>query len=211
MTVYYVVFAVIVVLAGINFGTLWWVTRLQRRLHEAKTASAAVPATSPSAVQREAHSVLLAEELIKLEQSSQGGFKSALDRATQDLGRQLGETSGKINHQLETLSSQVITEQLGEYQKTLVEMRQTAIASVGQIQAAIEEQRARLEKDVNEELEAQKQRLVTKLDQKLGEVVSAYLVEALGSQIDLGAQSQYLFKTLEEHKEELKKEVVSGV
>ncbi|HSH31643.1 MAG TPA: hypothetical protein VK963_03185, partial [Candidatus Saccharimonadales bacterium] len=138
------------------------------------------------------------------------GFAVALEQATRGLGHDLAETSGRINHQLEALSTKVITEQLGEYQKTLVEMRQTAIASVGQIQAAIEEQRARLEQDINQDLEAQKQRLVAKLDQKIGDIVAAYMVEALGSQVDLGAQSQYLFKTLEANKAELKQDILSG-
>ncbi len=44
---------------------------------------------------------------------------------------------------------------------------------------------------------------------RLNDVVSSYLTECLGSQVDLGAQSTYIFAALEQHKADIKRDVLS--
>ena len=50
------------------------------------------------------------------------------------------------------------------------------------------------------ELEAQKAQLIAQIDTKLADSVVAFLVETLQHDVDLGAQTQYLTKMLDEHK-----------
>jgi hypothetical protein len=44
----------------------------------------------------------------------------------------------------------------------------------------------------------------------LGDAVASFLIDTLQHEVDLGAQTNYLIKTLDEHKDELKKEVDDG-
>ena len=74
----------------------------------------------------------------------------------------------------------------------------------------VEEQRAGFNARVQEELKKHEARLIAQFDNKVSDVVSQYLTETLGNDVDLGAQGPYLFRMLSEHKDEIKQEIVNG-
>jgi hypothetical protein len=43
----------------------------------------------------------------------------------------------------------------------------------------------------------------------MNDVVSSYIIESLGNRVDLGAQSAYIFDMLHEHKDEIKRDILS--
>jgi hypothetical protein len=53
--------------------------------------------------------------------------------------------------------------------------------------------------------------LADKFDAKIGDVVSSYISESLGSGVDLGAQMQFILTSLESHKDEIRKDLLNGV
>ena len=58
---------------------------------------------------------------------------------------------------------------------------------------------------------AEKQQLIAQIDTKLADAVTSFLVETLGHNVDLGAQSDYLISVLDEHKAEFTKRVTDEV
>ena len=61
-----------------------------------------------------------------------------------------------------------------------------------------------LEARLEQEMATRRDAYVKQLDAKLSDSVIAFLSEALGQQVDLGAQTTYLTSVLEQHKDELK-------
>lgn len=204
---YYIVFGIIVILAGLNLISLYWVTSLQKRLKEAATARAAEASKNPA---NEAHTVLVAEELLRLENVAKGDIQNALVQVSHNFQDDLANTSKKINTKVEEMADKVVQDELTKYQGTFDELRQAAIETLSRVQAAIEEQSRKKAEDVSVLVEAEKKKVIEKFEQKLGDIVAGYLVEVLGSNVDLGAQRGYLFATLEAHKDELKKAVIDG-
>lgn len=194
MTVYYLVLAIIVALACINVATLYWVTTLQKKLNEATKPKPEELAITPDA-------------LGNLQHAAESNLKDVLGKVATHFGDQMAVTTQRLNTHVEEVAEKVMQDELTKYQKTLDELRQASVDRLSQVQAEIEKRREQMEADLSVDIANEKQRLLASFDDKIADVVSAYLVEVLGNQADLGAQSHYLMSVLEENKEEIKKAI----
>ena len=77
----------------------------------------------------------------------------------------------------------------------------------------LEQQKHALERQAAQDLEIDKlaavkqQQRLQQIDSNLNNAITGFLLENLGSDVDLGAQLPHLLKTLDDNKEELKKEL----
>lgn len=206
MNLYYLVFGIIVLLGLANFASLYWILALQKRLKQAE-----VKATNPAkATQDQAHTILVAEELLRLENVAKDDIQKVLVEVTRHFQEDLSSTSKKVNTKVEELTDKVIADELTKYQNAFDELRQASIEKLSRIQTTIEEESRKKSEDVAVEVEAEKKKVIETFEQKMGDIVAGYLVEVLGNNVDLGAQRSYLFATLEAHKAELKKAIAGG-
>jgi DNA anti-recombination protein RmuC len=197
VTGYYLVLAIILILAAINVASLLWVVKLQKLLKEANSKPPApADVVTPDVVDRLRH-------------DAEADLQSVLTKVAAAFGQQLNATTARLNQHVEEMAEKVVQDELTKYQKTFDELRQAAIERLSQIQTTVEERRGQMEADLQAEVAAEKQRLLASFDAKIGDVLSAYIVEVLGDQVDLGAQSHYLLSMLDKHKEELKKAILS--
>ncbi len=147
----------------------------------------------------------------ELEAKLKAAYEAKIGEATQTFGTDLKATSTRLSEQVSRLTTQVIEEELEAYQKTLEEVRQVATQAMEQIHQAVEHQRIELREGMEAELAGEKKHLADKFDAKIGDVVSSYISESLGSGVDLGAQMQFILTSLEKHKEEIRKDLLNGV
>jgi hypothetical protein len=208
MSPYVILLVIIVALAVINFATLFWVSSLQRKLRTTPQvqSSALVPATADPAVDKE-----IEDSMVVAAAAAKKQLDAAVAQAAKTLAQDLSATSLKVNRDLQELAEKYIRQELEEYHKTVIQFKDTASASLTDIQQTMDQQRQSLTKGLNEEIAAERERLLAQFDRRLADVVSAYLIEALGNNADLGTQSQSLFAALEQHKAELKKDIASGI
>lgn len=108
-------------------------------------------------------------------------------------------------HSVATLeaSNQNLEEHKQALKDKLDHLYQQAEESIGAIDAEIKEHAGALKAQIEKEVAAEKQVLLAQFEHKLSDAVTAFLVETLQHDVDLGAQAEYLNKTLEEHKAEL--------
>jgi hypothetical protein len=206
MSQYYAVFAVIIGLGLINFVSLFWVMSLQKKLKQAETKSI----DTTTAPKQQAHTIMVAEELLRLENVAKDDISKVLVEVTRSFQDDLSKTSKKVNNKVEELTDKVIADELTKYQSAFTELRQASIETLSRIQATIEEESLKRSADVAVMVEAEKKKVIESFEKKMGDIVSGYLVEVLGTNVDLGAQRGYLFATLEAHKDELKKAIAGG-
>jgi len=147
----------------------------------------------------------------ELEARLKAAYETQINSSVKVFGDDLKATSVKLGETVSRLTTTVIEEELEEYQKTLEQVRQTANEAMEKIRAAVEQQRVELKAGMEADLAAERQRLADKFDTKLGDVVSSYIAESLGGGVDLGAQMQYILSSLEAHKDDIKKDLTSGV
>lgn len=164
------------------------------------------PENSPQAVapSKDYVSPMMRERLAK---ESEARFQDALNRSAAELQTSLGSTAGQLDQLLKQLGAEIVGNELERYRTELSQLRKQAQTDMGTIKTEVEAHKAELETQLQQELAAEKQRLVQQLDTKLADAVSSFLLETLQHNIDLGAQEAYLKSMLEEHKADFVREV----
>jgi F0F1-type ATP synthase membrane subunit b/b' len=206
MKLYYIILVIIVTLALINLATLAWVVWLQKLLREKEKMTASIGRQLK--VSKLAMGPKWDEMLAQVEQSARQAALDSVEEVSAVFNRDLATTSLKVNQQLEEQASTLIQSELTEYQETFADLRQTTTKIVSQFQDTIEQERQQLLARLADDAQDQKAEIVAKFEARMAEVIAAYLTEVLGNEVDLGAQSQYLFRMLEQHKAELKQEIL---
>jgi replication-associated recombination protein RarA len=143
-----------------------------------------------------------------LQKEAEGDLKEVLSKVARAFDEQLSGTTQRLSQHVEEVADKVMQDELTKYQNTLNELRQASVERLSQVQGEIEKRREQMEADLVAEIASEKQRQLEGFDDKIADVVSAFLVEVLGNQADLGAQSHYLMSVLEENKDELKKAIL---
>lgn len=154
----------------------------------------------------------------KLLANAEASFQKMLDRSADELQRDLKATTLQMNTSLHKLGTDIINEEMQRYKASLDELRAQTEITIGGAQKEVEthqadleakfaERQAELEKKLQDEIEAEKQRLIAQIDTKLADAVASFLIETMQHDVDLGAQTTYLTKMLEAHKEEFKQGV----
>ncbi|MDB5178202.1 MAG: hypothetical protein JWN01_145 [Patescibacteria group bacterium] len=168
-----------------------------RKQHEYEAKPTSVHVSEPTVAQ--------------LETSLKAAYEAKIEEATGTFGTDLQTTSERLSEQVSRLTTTVIEEELEAYQQTLEEVRHVATQAMEQIHQAVEHQRVELRQGMEAELVEEKKQLAAKFDAKLGDVVSSYISESLGSGVDLGAQMQFILQSLEKHKDEIRKDLIGDL
>jgi len=156
----------------------------------------------------------------RLLEKSEAHFQEVLDHAATDLQKELKVASEQILKQLGSLGSEVVSAEMQRYRADLEEIRRQTQTMLTSAQAGIqshqEDLKTELEKShkemktkLDEEMAAEKERLLKQIDTKLGDAVTSFIIETMQHNVDLGAQANYLTSMLEEHKSELAKGISS--
>ena len=148
-------------------------------------------------------------------------FRDNLESIRKKTVLETGNTHGQIAaHQAELemdlakrrgeLQAQIEQHQHG-LEKTILDLQTSVEQSLKTRQAAfaqsLEKREASLNMDLDTEIAKERALLIQQIDTKLGDAMASFLLNSLGTNVDLGAQGPYLMKLLEAHKDELKKEV----
>jgi hypothetical protein len=145
----------------------------------------------------------------ELEAIAKANYLRVLDESNATFKADLEATSKRLGEQVTDLTTRVIEKELDQYHDVLEEVTTATTQTMSRIQEVIDERRKKVEETMLAEVQAEKQRLLERFDDHLSDIVSSYLVESLGQNVDLGAQTAYIIKALDEHKEELKREVLA--
>ncbi len=137
------------------------------------------------------------EQLIK---EAEETYRAALLKTTATLVSDLETTATKLNKDLGNLGEKIVTSELSKFKEKLEEIHQTTASASTSAVADISAYQAEAKAKIDAELDVQKTQLLEQIDTKLADSVVAFLVETLQHDVDLGAQTQYLTKMLDEHK-----------
>ena len=143
----------------------------------------------------------------KMVRSSQEHFQQALEQSFEQLRKDLEVTSQHINNLVMRVATEIVSGELEKYRTEFGELHKQAAADMGSIKDQLTKHRTELESKLEQEVQAEKQKLIKQMDDKLGDAVASFLLETLQHNVDLGNQNQYLISMLEEHKADLIKEV----
>jgi F0F1-type ATP synthase membrane subunit b/b' len=106
--------------------------------------------------------------------------------------------------------TQKLQEEFAKYEQSITDAKQLALDSINKTQEAIEEQRQMMGSQLLQEIETEKQRIVKRFEDNMADIVNHYVLLAIGDQIDLNDQLEFILSDLEANKEAMIKDLSSG-
>lgn len=143
----------------------------------------------------------------QLLQDAQKKFQTMLDQSALELQKDLGDTAKGLTDQLHNIGAKIVNDELEQYKNVLRDMHVQADQAINGGRKDIEAYQQEMKTKLASEMAAEKEWLISQIDTKLSDAVVSFLIETLQHDVDLGAQSAYLTKMLDEHKDEFKKGV----
>lgn len=143
----------------------------------------------------------------KVVAASRQKVDDALRRAVGQFEHDLNVSSEEINNLVKRLATNIVSDELQNYQNQLSQLNAKAQLEMNGIREEVAKHQEELKAKLNLEMTHEKQLLMKQIDTKLADAVGSFLLNTLGHNVDLGNQQAYLLDMLEQHKNDFKKEV----
>jgi uncharacterized protein YaaN involved in tellurite resistance len=138
------------------------------------------------------------EQLLKVAETSAKRLQESLDN-----------TVDQIASNINDLTSTQISQEFEKYQVSLQALRDQSIAEFNKMQDELAKRKTDLMEHLEREVVKELEKRVDRFTGRLNDVVASYITETLGNEVDLGAQSTYIFAALEAHKDDIKRDIMA--
>ena len=137
-------------------------------------------------------------------------FERIIGENAMFLQQDLRLTTSELNEYLKQELGKSLREEFAKYEQSITDAKQMAIDSIEKTKQTIEEQRAELSQKLNEEVDAEKQRLISRFEANMADIINHYVLAAIGQQIDLSDQMEYILSELEVNKQAISEDIRHG-
>jgi len=137
-------------------------------------------------------------------------FEKIIGENAMFLQQDLRLTTSQLNEYMKNEITSKLKEEFSKYEESIMDAKQLAIDSIEKTNHAVEEQRAEMLEQLKAEFAAEKAREVKRFEENMTDVINHYLVAAIGDQIDLGDQLEYIISSLETNKQAIIEDIVNG-
>ncbi len=137
-------------------------------------------------------------------------FEKIIGENAMFLQQDLRLTTSQLNDYMKQEIKRVLQDEFSKYEESISGAQKMAVDSIQKTQAAIEQQREVLEKQLLEEVATEKDRIINKFEANMADIINHYLLTAVGNEIDLSEQIDYIYQYLEENKQAILEDVKGG-
>jgi hypothetical protein len=137
-------------------------------------------------------------------------FEKIIGENAMFLQQDLRLTTSQLNEYMKGEITQKLKEEFAKYEQSIMDAKELAIESLQKTNDAIDEQRKVLGQEVQQELLAEKKQLIEHFEANMADIVNHYVLAAIGNQIDLSDQLEYILADLEANKQAIIEDIQSG-
>lgn len=137
-------------------------------------------------------------------------FEKIIGENAMFLQQDLRLTTSQLNEFMKTEITKVLKEEFAKYEESINDAKQLAIDSIQKTQSTIEQQRELLTQQLSEQLTTEKSRSLSRFESHMADIVNHYVLEAVGEQIDLSEQLDFILLQMERNKEAIIKDIRDG-
>lgn len=137
-------------------------------------------------------------------------FEKILGENAMFLQQDLRLTTSQLNDYMKDQISHDLKEAFANYESAISDAKQLAVESIEKTKEAIDDQRSALSSQLEKEVSDEKARRIKRFDENMADVVNHYVLAAIGNQIDLNDQLEYILGELEANKQAILEDVVNG-
>lgn len=137
-------------------------------------------------------------------------FEKIIGENAMFLQQDLRLTTSQLNEYMKTEITRKLQDEFAKYEESIMDAKQLAIDSIQKTNAAIDEQRQLMGSAVQKEIAIEKEQLVARFESNMADIINHYVLGAIGNQIDLSDQLEYILSDLETNKRAILEDIRSG-
>jgi hypothetical protein len=137
-------------------------------------------------------------------------FENIINENAMFLQQDLRLTGSQINEFMKGEVTQKLKGEFDGYQQSIEDAKKMAVEAIAKTQESIEKQHHSMSEQLSKEVEAEKLRAINRFQDNMGEIVNHYVMGAIGNQIDLDSQMDFILGELESNKEDIVKDIQNG-
>lgn len=193
-------FVLAIVIVAVMAWTVWRLSTLQRQIN---TYTDYVNQLQDKATEE----VLSQEFMNQMRNRAQLELTNTVKSMDQQLQQSLAQSHQQLMNDVEQQAAQILNGELEQYRQTLADARNSAVNVSKETEKQLQESQKTIQEKAQAAIREEKQQLNQQLESKLGDIITHYLIEALGEHVDLGSQKDYIISQLESRKEEIKQDI----
>lgn len=137
-------------------------------------------------------------------------FEKIIGENAMFLQQDLRLTTSQLNEFMKNEITRKLTDEFARYEQSIDDAKQLAVESITKTQTAIEQQRQMMGQQLTKEIADEKQRLIKRFQENMAEIVNHYVLAAVGNQIDLNDQLDFIISELEANKKDIIEDITHG-
>ena len=137
-------------------------------------------------------------------------FEKIIGENAMFLQQDLRLTTSQLNEYMKSEITAKLQEEFAKYEESISDAKNLALESITKTQQAIEEQRQMMSQQLTQEVANEKARLIKRFEENMADIVNHYVLAAVGSQIDLNDQLEYILAEMDENKKNIIQDLTHG-
>lgn len=137
-------------------------------------------------------------------------FEKIINENAMFLQQDLQLTTAQLNDYMKQEIINKLQVEFKKYEQSIGDAKQLAVNSISKTQSLLEDQRAALTNEVKDQLTKDKDQLVKNFEGHMAEIINHYVLQAIGDQIDLTAQLDFILGDLEANKQAIIEDIKDG-
>ncbi|MFO0781547.1 MAG: hypothetical protein U0524_01470 [Candidatus Saccharimonadales bacterium] len=207
MTIWWLV----LILACIGFAGIGfiWMLVLVSRLNTGKK-SGGMSDSIEEAAEEDVEHIFNQEFREELRNRGRLHFEKIIGENAMFLQQDLRLTTSQLNDYMKSEITQKLQDEFDKYEQSIMDAKQLAVESIQKTNAAIDEQREMLGQQVKKEIVGEKEQIIKHFEENMADIVNHYVMAAVGNQIDLNDQLEYILGELEANKKDIMEDIKNG-
>jgi hypothetical protein len=137
-------------------------------------------------------------------------FEKIIGENAMFLQQDLRLTTSELNEYMKQEITSSLKEAFAKYEESIGDAKQMAVDSIAKTQEAVEQQRQAMGAQLQAEVDKEKALIISRFEENLGQIINHYLLAAIGDQIDLNDQLNYIISNVESNKAAIIRDITDG-
>ncbi len=137
-------------------------------------------------------------------------FEKIIGENAEFLQQDLRETTAQLNDYMKAELTRTLQSEFKNYEQSISDAKQLALGSIEKTITTIDQQREFLQQQLQSQAQANKDHIIKQFEKDMATIVNHYVVQAIGNQIDLTDQLDYILSELETNKKAIIEDIRGG-
>ncbi|HSX32654.1 MAG TPA: hypothetical protein VLF43_05315 [Candidatus Saccharimonadales bacterium] len=196
---------VLVAIWGLGSAIIWLGVKVNSTIKPKKTMAAL-----EDAAEDDVEHIFNEEFREELRNRGRLHFEKILGENAMFLQQDLRLTTSQLNDYMKEEISRELKSAFANYQSAITDAKQLAVESIEKTKTAIDDERKALVAKLEEEVTEERERRIKQFDARMAQIVNHYVLGAIGNQIDLNDQLEYILTEMEANKKAILEDIKNG-